>query len=90
MTLAPQVLSKYAGLYEFTPGRHATVTVAGAQLIVEDTANPADRLFVARSETVFLSSLSQVVIEFVKDAQGNVTHFSRTGAGRDERAIRKK
>jgi hypothetical protein len=90
VTLAPAVLAKYAGLYEFTPGRHATVTVAGAQLIVEDTANPADRLFVARSETEFLSSLSQAVIEFVKDGQGTVTHFTRTVAGRSERAAKKR
>jgi hypothetical protein len=90
VTLAPAVLSSYAGMYEFGPGRHATVTVAGLQLIVEDTANPADRLFVARSETVFLSSLSQAVIEFVKDGQGAVTHFNRTIAGRSERAARKR
>ena len=60
------------------------------QLIVQDSANPADRLFVARSETEFLSSLSQVVLEFVKDAQGNVTHFTRTGAGPTEKAVRKR
>ena len=90
VTLPPEVLSKYAGTYEFAPGREAVVTVAGLQLIVQDTANPADRLFVARSETEFLSSLSQVVLEFVKDAQGAVTHFTRTGAGRSERAVRKR
>jgi hypothetical protein len=44
----------------------------------------------ARSETVFLSSLSQAEIEFVKDGQGVVTHFTRTIAGREERALRKR
>ena len=87
--LSPAVLSKYAGTYEFAPGRQAVVTVAGDQLIIQDSANPADRLFVARSETVFLSSLSQVAIEFVKNAQGTVTHFTRTGGNRDERAVRR-
>jgi hypothetical protein len=48
-----------------------------------------DSLFVARSETVFLSSVSQVVIEFVKDARGTVTHFIRTGGGKDGKAMRK-
>jgi hypothetical protein len=33
--------------------------------------------------------VSQVAIEFVKNAQGAVTHFIRTGAGRDGRAVRK-
>jgi hypothetical protein len=44
---------------------------------------------VARSETEFLSSVSQVAIQFVKDGQGKVTHFIRTGAGKDEKAVRK-
>jgi hypothetical protein len=88
--LAPAVLAKYAGTYVFAPGREAVVTVAGDQLIVQDSAHPADRLFVARSETEFLSSLSQVVLEFVKDPQGAVTHFNRTGAGPNEKASRKK
>jgi hypothetical protein len=87
--LAPDVLSKYAGTYEFAGGREAVVTVAGDQLLVKDSANPSDSLFVARSETVFLSSVSQVAIEFVKDAQGAVTHFIRTGGGNDGRAVRK-
>jgi hypothetical protein len=90
VTLAPDVLSKYAGTYEFASGRAVVVSVAGVQLIVQDLTNPADRLFVARSETVFLSSLSQAVIEFFKDAQGAVTHFVRTGAGPSERAVRKR
>ena len=37
----------------------------------------------------FLSSVSQVAIEFVKDARGAVTHFVRTGAGKDGKAVRK-
>ncbi|MEO8258970.1 MAG: hypothetical protein ABI868_16610 [Acidobacteriota bacterium] len=90
VTLPPEVLSKYAGTYEFTPGREAVVTVAGAQLIVQDPANPADRLFVARSETEFLSSVSQVVLQFVKDGTGSVTHLTRSGAGPEQRAVRKR
>jgi hypothetical protein len=90
VTLAPEVLSKYAGTYEFPSGRAVVVTVSGAQLNVLDVANPADHLFVARSETEFLSSLSQVVLEFVKDAQGAVTHVIRTGAGPTEKAVRKR
>jgi hypothetical protein len=81
-------LAKYAGRYEIG-SRQIAVSVAGDQLIVEDSAAPADRVFVARSETAFSSSLSQVAIEFVKNPQGAVTHFIRTGGGRDERAVRK-
>ena len=86
--LSPEALSKYAGAYGL-PGRDAVVSVSGDQLIVQDSANTRDQLFVARSETEFLSSVSQVSIEFVKDAQGAVTHFMRTGAGKEEKAVRK-
>ena len=86
--LAPDVLSKYAGIYEVA-GREVVVAVAGDQLLIRDSANPSDSLFVARSETQFLSSLSQVAIEFVRDSQGAVTHFIRTGAGKDGTAVRK-
>jgi hypothetical protein len=86
--LTPETLAKYAGTYEL-PGREVVVTVSGDQLIVNDSANPRDRLFVAHSETEFLSSVSEVSIEFVKDAKGAVTHFTRAGGAKDEKAIRK-
>ncbi len=87
--VGPETLSKYVGTYEIAPGRELVVTVSGEQLRIEDKAHPLDALFVARSETEFLSSVSQVAIEFFKDAQGKVTHFMRTGAGKDEKAVRK-
>jgi hypothetical protein len=86
--VAPELLAKYAGTYQIGTGREVVVTVAGDQLSIADSANPLDRLFVARSETVFLSSVSQAVVEFFRDSQGVVTHFVRTGTGRDEKAVR--
>jgi hypothetical protein len=83
-----EMLAKYAGTYEF-PGRQVVVTTSGDQLIVKDNANPRDQLFVARSETGFLSSVSEVSIDFVKDANGAVTHFTRSGGGKDEKAVRR-
>jgi hypothetical protein len=87
--VAPETLAKYTGTYEIAPGREFVVTVSGEQLRIEDKAHPLDALFVAHSENEFLSSVSQVAIEFVKDAQGKVTHFIRTGAGKGEKAVRK-
>jgi hypothetical protein len=86
--VSPEVLSKYAGTYEFGPGRQAVVTVASDQLLIQDSAHPADRLFVARSETIFLSSVSMASVEFVKDAQGTVTHMLRREGNRSEQAVR--
>ena len=84
----PATLAKYAGAYEL-PGREVEVVVAGEQLLVKDSANPKDQLFVARTESEFQSSVSEVSIEFFKDASGNITHFMRTGGARDEKAVRK-
>ena len=86
--ITPQVLASYAGTYEFSPGRQAVVTIAGDQLLVQDSAHPADRLFVANTETTFLSSLSMASIEFVKNAQGIVTHLIRREGGRSEQAMK--
>jgi hypothetical protein len=87
--LSSQVLAQYAGTYEYPQGRAVVVSVAGEQLMVQDSATPADRLFVSQSETVFMSSVSQTAIEFVKNGQGVVTHFVRTFLGREEKAVRK-
>jgi hypothetical protein len=86
--LAPEALAKYAGTYEL-PGREAVVTVSGDQLIVNDSANPRDQLFVSRSETEFLSSVSQDSIVFAKDASGTVLSFTRNSGTKDEKAVRK-
>jgi hypothetical protein len=89
--VAPEVLAKYAGTYQVgNAGREVVVKALGNQVLIEDTAYPKDRLFVARSETAFLSSVSQDVVEFFRDSQGAVTHFVRTtGAGKEEKAVRK-
>jgi hypothetical protein len=84
--VAPAVLAQYAGIYQL-PGRQAIVSVSGDQLLVKDSANPKDQLFVARSETEFLSSVSEAAIQFVKDGNGKVTHFNRTGGSKDEKAV---
>jgi hypothetical protein len=85
---APEILAKYAGAYEMG-GREVMVAPSGDQLLVKDSAFPRDQLFVAGSETRFLSSVSEASIEFVKDATGAVTHFTRTERGKDEKAVRK-
>ena len=85
----PEILSKYAGTYEFGPGRQAVVTVSADQLVIQDSAHPADRLFVARSETIFLSSVSMASVEFVKNAQGTITQLIRREGVKSETAVRR-
>jgi len=87
--VAPEILAKYAGTYEFGPGRQVVVTVSSDQLMIQDSAHPADRLFVARSETIFLSSVSMASVEFVKTAQGAVTQLVRREGGKTETGAKK-
>jgi hypothetical protein len=88
ITVAAAVLAKYAGTYDLA-GRQLVVSVQGDQLVVEDAQNPLDRLFVARTETTFSSSVSQVALEFVRDARGNVTHLMRRVGASEQRAAKR-
>jgi hypothetical protein len=83
----PETLAAYAGPYQVS-GRDVVVIVSGNQLLVKDSAYPKDQLFVARSLTEFLSSVSETTIAFFSDANGKVTHFTRTGGGKSEKAVR--
>jgi hypothetical protein len=56
---------------------------------VKDSAYPRDQLFVAHSETEFLSSVSETSLVFNKDAKGAVTQFTRVGPGKTEKSVRR-
>ena len=86
--IAPETLARYAGTYDM-PGREVAVVVSGDQLIVTDSAYPRDQLFVAHSETEFLSSVSETSLVFGKDAGGAVTQFTRVGPGKNEKGVRR-
>ena len=86
--LAPEVLSKYVGTYEFAPGREATISVEGDLLFLQVGTNPLKLPLAPGSENVFISRTEGDRIEFLKDAQGAVTGFIRHGA-EDQKAVRK-
>ena len=88
MTVPAAVLATYAGAYDLA-GRQIVVSVQGAQLVVEDPQNPLDRLFVARTENTFSSTVSQVALEFVRDGRGNVTHVMRRIGASEQKAVKK-
>ncbi len=88
VSVPKDVLAKYAGSYDLN-GRTLVVSVRGEQLVVEDPQSPLDTLFVAHAENQFSSSVSQVAITFVRDANGNVTHLIRTAGNSQQRATRK-
>jgi hypothetical protein len=84
----PELLATYAGVYELAPGREAVVTAVGDLLFVKGLNEPKLPLFVT-SETQFMSTATPNGFEFVKDAQGNVTHLIVRGPDGDHKAVRK-
>jgi hypothetical protein len=88
ISLKPELVARYAGVYELAPGREVVITVTGDLVFVQGLNEPKLPLFV-QSETQFMSTATPSGFEFVKDAQGNVTHLIVRGAAGDQKAIRK-
>ncbi len=87
--LAPEVLSKYTGIYELGPGREAVITREGDLLFLQIGANPLKLPLVVDSETVFISRTNGDLVEFLEDSKGAVTGFIFHQGGVDQKAVRK-
>ena len=88
--LAPDVLAKYTGSYEYAPGRPAVITSEGDLLFLQEGANPLKLPLAPRSEAVFVSRTEGNWIEFIRDAQGSVTEFVYHDGNNQRRAVRKR
>jgi hypothetical protein len=89
--LAPNVLAKYAGTYEYAPGRQAVISIENDLLFLQQGTNPLRLPLVANSETRFVSRTEGDTIDFTKDAQGVITGFVyHRGGNPDRTAVRKK
>jgi CubicO group peptidase (beta-lactamase class C family) len=88
ITIAANILAQYAGVYELKPGVKVTMTLEGDQLMTQITGQPKFPLF-AESETRFFLKVVDAQVEFVKDAQGAITHLVIHQGGRDTNAQRK-
>lgn len=91
LTVAPEILAKYAGSYEvqersgkLTP---AELSVSGDALFLDLDHTGRQQIF-PMSETSF--SYSGTVIEFIQDGQGAVTHFLIHEVEGQDKAIRKR
>jgi hypothetical protein len=87
--LNTDALLKYAGIYEFTPGRQVIVTAADGFLIFQEGANAAKRALVPESETTFVFRDGGDAVEFVRDSQQVFTAFVIQGRGNGQKAVRK-
>jgi hypothetical protein len=88
--LAPEILQRYVGSYEFAPGREATITYENDLLFLQQGANPLKLPLVANSESKFVSRTNGDWIEFTRDAQGTATGFIYHSGDRDRKAERKR
>ena len=86
--LSPALLSTYAGVYEFAPGRQFTIVANNDMLFVQGLNEPKLPLLV-QSATHFMSTATPNGFEFVKDAQGRVSHIVVRGNAGDQKATKK-
>ncbi|MGH9145342.1 MAG: hypothetical protein ACRD1Q_01440 [Vicinamibacterales bacterium] len=84
----PETIATYAGVYELAPGREVVITVTNDLMFVQGLNEPKLPLFV-QSDTQFMSTATPNGFEFIKDAQGKVTHLMVRGAEGDRKAVRK-
>ena len=87
--LSPELVANYAGTYELAPTRQVVVMTTGDLLYVQGLNEPKLPLL-PESDTRFQSTATTNSFEFVKDAQGNVTHLIVRGDAGEQRAVRKR
>jgi CubicO group peptidase (beta-lactamase class C family) len=70
----PSILKQYVGEYELVPNFVITISLAENGLKLQATGQPAFDLY-AEKENVFFLKVVEAKVEFVKDANGNVTEL---------------
>lgn len=72
ITLSPEVLDRYVGVFAVTPAFALTITREGTQLFAQATDQPRFPLFAEKEDEFFLKSVDAQVT-FTKDSAGTVT-----------------
>jgi len=87
VTITPAVAASYAGVYDLG-GREVVITATNDLLFVRGLNEPKLPL-IPTSQTQFMSTATPAGFEFVKDAQGKVTHLIVRGNAPEQKAVRK-
>ncbi|MFH1069770.1 MAG: serine hydrolase [Candidatus Glassbacteria bacterium] len=85
--LSEQVLQKYVGKYEISPGLVFTVTIANGKLMIQLTGQEAVQIFPS-SETEFFCKVVDARITFGLDDKGKVSHLVLRQSGGEVTAVR--
>jgi hypothetical protein len=88
VTISPNVLAQFVGIYELAPAINMMITLDGDRLMAQLSGQARLPLF-AESETAFFLKAVDVQIDFGKDDQGKVIHLVLHQNGRDQKAVRK-
>jgi hypothetical protein len=88
ISVSPEILAKYVGVYGLQPGVDVTVALEGGQLFAQITGQQKFPLF-AETETKFFLKVVDAENEFVKNAQGAVTHVIIRQGGGEVKATKK-
>ena len=88
--LAPEILSKYTGTYEFAGGQPAVITMEGDLLFLQVGTNPLKLPVVVDTGNVFISRTNGDLVEFLMDAQDTVSGFIFHQGANDRKAVRKR
>ncbi len=87
--LAPNVLSRYTGQYEYAPGRDVRISTEGDLLFLQEGKNPLKLPLAPNSETVFVSRTNGDWLEFIRDAGGAIREFTYHDGAGARKAVRK-
>ena len=87
--LSADILSKYAGTYEYAPTRQAVISVADGFLQLRTGANGVKRVLVPQTDTRFMFRDNGDSLEFARDSQGAIKQFVIHATGGDQIAVRK-
>jgi len=82
ITVAPDILARYVGIYQLAPNIDMTITVVDGQLISQMTRQGKVPLL-AESETMFFPKDIDAEIEFPKDEKGPASQLILHQNGRD-------
>lgn len=77
VTVTPEMLAPLTGRYLMRPGRVITISLEGGTLIITDRDQRIE--LYPESETRFFEVVEETTVEFVKDADGKVTHLTIDG-----------
>jgi len=88
VALPPEILSRYPGIYELSPGFDLTITLEGGKLISQATGQSKIPIY-PEAEDKFFTRGMNAQLDFVRSKDGRVSGMVLHQGGRDMKAPRK-